>query len=62
MTKEIYWVAGPKNYQYPLRLHKIEEAARLADDLKATVFIESYPNRLEIVYSQGESEVLSNLI
>lgn len=57
MNKQIFWVQGPKNREYPLKLHKLDEAARLADEIKADVFMELENNFVSIVYEYNSMEL-----
>lgn len=55
--RQIYWVASNNNFNYPLRMHNIEEASRLADEIKGGVYITYAGGQLSLVYSYGESKV-----
>lgn len=63
--KDVFWVAGSGNHNYPIRLHKIEEAARLADQLKGIVLATMLEGKIQrpgtMVYSERESTYLNNI-
>lgn len=63
--KDVFWVAGAGNHNYPIRLHKIEEAARLADQLKGIVLVTMLEGEIQkpgtLVYCEGEGRYLNNI-
>lgn len=63
--KDVFWVSGAGSHNYPMRLHNIEEAARLADQIKGIVLATVLDYRVQkpaaLVYCEGESRYLNNL-
>lgn len=56
-VRETFWVANESNFHAPIRLYDIDQAARLADQIKGMVITQSN-GTWHVVYSHGEREVL----